>query len=195
MSKKGWTDEENAILNELTISARNGGGSLSQAFRTAARMTGRQPDSVRNRYYAMLRESGCGARSFKPFSPEEAAALNKEMTRLIAGGMSVRGAALELAKGDAKLMLRFQNKYRSMTRAEREAALPLPAVKEDLPDTGRYAERIAELNDSLMAQHRRFMALHAMFTELCGINRELSRRLAAAGESESSPSPASADSV
>ena len=189
MRKKGWTDEENAILAELASAAREGGGSLSKAFRTAARMTGRQPDSVRNRYYAMLRESGCTARSFAPFSPEEAKSLNEEMKRLISGGKSVRGAALELANGDAKLMLRFQNKYRAMTKAEREAALPLPAAKEDTPDPGRYAERIAELTDSLMAQHRRFMALHAMFTELCGINRELTARLTAAGENEDPLSP------
>ncbi len=194
MRRKGWTDEENALLYELTDGARASGGSLSGAFRTIARATGRQPDSVRNRYYALLREKGVSTGSFTPFSPGEADELMEKMTALIGRGCSVRRAAFVLAKGDAKLMLRFQNKYRAMLKpaaASEKTSSRTPPEAE--PDTAGYAQRLRDLNDTVKEQHERFMALHSMFTELCGINRELIKRLAAAEENGFTGAPGAAD--
>ncbi len=187
MKRKGWSDEENALLTELAQGAKANGSSLSGAFRLLAQMTGRQPDSVRNRYYALLKEKGMSAESFVPFSPEEADELMRAMNELTLSGRSVRSAAFVLAKGDAKLMLRYQNKYRSMTKPARGSVCALPE-KKDVPPDG-YEERISRLTEALKEQHERFMALHAMFAELCSVNRELASRLAAAGETKGGGSP------
>ena len=84
-------------------------------------MTGRKPNSIRNYYYLKLRESGEHTKTaFVPFGDEEVSMLLKEMLTGQATGKSVRGIALELADGDKKAMLRYQNKYRSLLKSDPE---------------------------------------------------------------------------
>ncbi|MBO4385122.1 MAG: hypothetical protein J5854_06860 [Clostridia bacterium] len=168
MKRIGWTDRDDLILKSCVADAEHEGRSLSSAFRSAARLTGRMPDSIRNHYYA--EKNGSKGRTYKPFTDEETARLIKEITDMRAKGYSVRRAALELAGGDAALMLRYQNKY----RAESGKIPPKKPVKKDA-DPSRL---IREKNRELSLQHKRFMMLHAMFTKLCELNSELAKQLA-----------------
>ena len=94
--KTGWTQHEQDILFEQAKKARDLGLPLKAAFDQTARLTGRQPNSIRNFYYAKIKEEG-----------------------LQAQGMSVRSITLKLGQGDRKAMLRYQNKYRSLLKNNR----------------------------------------------------------------------------
>lgn len=169
MKKIGWTDREDLILKNCVDEAESEGRSLSSAFRNTARITGRMPDSVRNHYYAS--RSGPKGRTYTPFTEEETERLINEITEMRSKGYSVRRAALELAGGDAALMLRYQNKYRA-SAVKTTPANKAPQRDEDLP------RLIREKNKELSLQHKRFMMLHSMFTKLCELNSELAAQLA-----------------
>lgn len=180
MSRSGWSAEENEILRSCVEDALTRRGSLSAAFRETAGRTGRKPNSVRNHYY---NERGGihGNTGFKPFSEEEASELVDKMLALTEKGYSVRGAALELASGDAALMLRYQNKFRAMRekRPELFGEAPLPTRKTaKSPRQNKLEAEIKAKNRELALQHDRFIMLHAMFTKLCELNRELAAQLA-----------------
>ncbi|MBO4563792.1 MAG: hypothetical protein J5772_09330 [Clostridia bacterium] len=187
MKKSGWSTDEDRLLSELAAAAERSGGSLSGVFREAADMLGRRPDSVRNHYYAMLRESGESAAQFRPFTKEETERLVSHMLRRKAEGCSVRRAALELAGGDVSLMLRYQNKYRSLL-AKKPRLIDEIAESLDLPspsapesklcgaeplDRRTLMAMLEAKNAELKKQHERFMLLHAMFTKLCELDRGL----------------------
>ncbi len=73
--KTGWTQHEQDILFEQAKKARDLGLPLKAAFDQTARLTGRQPNSIRNFYYAKIKEEGLeapmGASAFIPFTDEE----------------------------------------------------------------------------------------------------------------------------
>lgn len=186
MGRTGWTQIETQRLMELADKARESGRPLSEAFRQAAEETGRKPDSVRNRYYALMRESGSCAAVSRPFTEDEARELARDMLLSMSGGRSVRGAALELAGGDASLMLRYQNKFRSLEERRpelireiaAEAGLsPVPAKRRVKPRENAELERLralaAEQAEELKRRHERIAALGACFYKLCGLTREL----------------------
>ena len=56
--KTGWTQHEQDILFEQAKKARDLGLPLKAAFDQTARLTGRQPNSIRNFYYAKIKEEG-----------------------------------------------------------------------------------------------------------------------------------------
>ena len=181
MSRSGWSAEENEILRSCVEDALERRGSLSAAFRETAGRTGRKPNSVRNHYYN--ERAGCrGSAGFKPFSEEESEELVEKMLALTEKGYSVRGAALKLASGDAAMMLRYQNKFRALRekRPELFKGAPLPSFgnKASSPTQRGLEAEIKEKNRELALQHDRFTMLHAMFTKLCEMNRELAGQLA-----------------
>jgi hypothetical protein len=57
--------------------------------------------------------------TFTPFSKEEIYMLLRTLLASGAKGESIRGASLRLAGGDKTLMLRYQNKYRSLIKTGR----------------------------------------------------------------------------
>lgn len=102
---------------------RRHGKPLRSAFDYVAERTRRQPNSVRNHFYARLKDGDCGAwdiapAAFVPFENEETEALVREILTAKANGESVRACTLRLANGDTKLMLRFQNKYRAILKRD-----------------------------------------------------------------------------
>ena len=121
--KTGWTQHEQDILFEQAKKARDLGLPLKAAFDQTARLTGRQPNSIRNFYYAKIKEEGLeapmGASAFIPFTDEEIRHLLEQVLTLQAQGMSVRSITLKLGQGDRKAMLRYQNKYRSLLKNNR----------------------------------------------------------------------------
>ena len=57
------------------------------------------------------------------FRPEESRKLLKSILELKHGGRSVRSIIMQLAGGDDKKVLRYQNKYRNMIKNEKETVL------------------------------------------------------------------------
>ena len=107
---------------------KTGSMSLKQLFSTYAKKCGKAIGTVRNIYYALVRKSiedneFCSkyldgkpleVSKIECFEKEQEEKLISQIIMGVESGKSVRSIVLELAKGDAKLALRYQNKYRSM---------------------------------------------------------------------------------
>lgn len=124
-ARAGWKEREDAILWEEVAKARSEGRPLKSVFASVAQMTGRKANSVRNYYYAKVREHRGEpmvgglvpeVTAFVPFTQDEIAGLIKQVLSAQARGQSVRACTLELGRGDNKAMLRYQNKYRSVVK-------------------------------------------------------------------------------
>ena len=120
--RTGWKDEEKLLLWDEVKKAHKVGTPLKRVFETVANKTGRKPNSVRNYYYMKVKETGeieQKPSTFTPFSKEEIYMLLRTLLASGAKGESIRGASLKLANGDKTLMLRYQNKYRSLIKSGR----------------------------------------------------------------------------
>lgn len=119
----GWSQTEDELLLSNAATARTNRRPLIAAFRETADMTGRKPNSVRNHYYQLAKHDPAlllrPANAVMHFSEEQLENLMREMLIGISNGESVRGCALRLGGGDMKLMLRYQNKYRSTIQKEK----------------------------------------------------------------------------
>lgn len=134
--RTGWKDDEKLMLWDEVKKAQKIGAPLKRVFETVALKTGRKPNSVRNYYYMKVKETGeieQKPSSFTPFSKEEIYTLLKTLLGSGARGESVRGASLRLADGDKTLMLRYQNKYRSLIKNGRPL---VEKVMSDMDETG-----------------------------------------------------------
>jgi hypothetical protein len=139
--RTGWKDEEKLLLWDEVKKAQKIGAPLKRVFETVAAKTGRKPNSVRNYYYMKVKETGeieQKPASFTPFSREEIYMLLRELLAAAARGESIRGASMKLAGGDKTLMLRYQNKYRSLIKNAR------PLVEKVMADMER--ENIRYIN-------------------------------------------------
>ncbi len=180
----GYTEEEAQSLVKYVCEGKGQGKTLTRIFGEYAEKTGRARGSVRNYYYALLK---CGqkeevkkllsgtelkAETIRPFTDEETDKILRAILTEKSKGISVRRAVLELAKGDDKLMLRYQNKYRNVImkqperieRLMRECGLPSS-------ESGRQEieERINELYDkltgSLKAENKRLTQVIKRLTD------------------------------
>ncbi len=152
----GWSREEDELLFSEAETGKARGIPLRTVFETVAAKTGRMPNSVRNHFYARLREGSRGgltAAAFVPFTAEETHELLKEVLRAVASGESVRAATFRLAEGDPKRMLRYQNKYRAALTRD-------PALLERIA-----AELRAEGIDAHAALNRRGACCHVADAE------------------------------
>ena len=121
----GWRNAEAAMLFEGVRDARKAGRPLKTVFEEVAKKTGRKPNSIRNYYYARLKEDenlvpGGENAAFVPFTEEEIDMLLREVLTCQAKGISVRACTLALGNGDTKVMLRYQNKYRAIVKNDPE---------------------------------------------------------------------------
>ncbi len=125
-NRAGWQNGEEAFLFSEVARGRAAGLPLKAVFERVAAQTGRKPNSIRNYYYARVKESGMAASeafhsaAFVPFSEDEMRALLRTVLAEQAKGISVRACTLNMGKGDTKTMLRYQNKYRSLIRTNPE---------------------------------------------------------------------------
>lgn len=120
--RTGWKDDEKLMLWDEVKKAQKIGAPLKRVFETVARKTGRKPNSVRNYYYMKVKETGeieQKPSTFVQFSREDIYELLRTLLAAGARGESIRGASLKLAGGDKTLMLRYQNKYRSLIKSAR----------------------------------------------------------------------------
>ena len=118
--RSGWSEAETRMLWETADEAQQQGLPLRAVFERIAEQTGRRPNSIRNYYYAQVRERGEGQQPparFVPFAPEEVDWLMEQVLVARAAGQSVRSCLQKLAGGDHSLMLRYQNKYRAVLKS------------------------------------------------------------------------------
>jgi len=118
IARTGWrSDEENLLWKEVKT-ARSEGRPLKSVFDSVAEKTGRKPNSIRNFYYAKVREDPQHEHSpaFVPFTQDEIWDLLVTVLSAQARGQSVRACTLEMGRGDTRAMLRYQNKYRALIK-------------------------------------------------------------------------------
>ena len=119
--RSGWSDTENKLLWETADEAQQQGLPLKAVFEQIARQTGRRPNSIRNYYYAQVRDHDGGAERparFVPFTQQEVDWLMEQVLVARSAGQSVRSCLQKLSGGDHSLMLRYQNKYRAVQSGE-----------------------------------------------------------------------------
>ena len=121
--RTGWSESENKLLWETADEAQQQGLPLKAVFEQIARQTGRRPNSIRNYYYAQVRNREDGqahAARFVPFTQPEVDWLMEQVLIARAEGQSVRSCLQKLSGGDHSLMLRYQNKYRAVIKSRPE---------------------------------------------------------------------------
>jgi len=93
-----------------------------QAFEKYAKLKHLKSETIRNQYYSLVKEFDLTKQflinSNKPFGKQELTKTMTNIIRLINQGKSIRTACLIESGGDAKLMLRLQNKFRSMLKKD-----------------------------------------------------------------------------
>ena len=132
----GWHDEETRLLFDTVREANADGLPLREAFARVGERLGRKPNSIRNYYYARVREEPEEAprkAGFSPFTEEELRWLLRAVLLARAEGDSVRACVTRLAEGDKRRMLRYQNKYRSVLKGRPEL---LEGIAEELRAEG-----------------------------------------------------------
>ena len=118
--RSGWSESENQLLWETADEAQQQGLPLKAVFDQIARQTGRRPNSIRNYYYAQVRQHENGqthAARFVPFTQQEVDWLMEQVLTARSEGQSVRACLQRLSNGDHSLMLRYQNKYRAVIKS------------------------------------------------------------------------------
>lgn len=180
----GYSREEAESFVKYICQGKGQGKTLTRIFEEYAAATHRAKGSVRNYYYALLKSTdnaevreilkgtSLRAEDVRPFTDEETDKILREILRQKSRGVSVRRAVLNLADGDDKLMLRYQNKYRNVMSKQPERIERL--MKEcglDSSDGGRQAleEKINSLydrlNSSLKDEVKRLTALVKKLTD------------------------------
>ena len=127
----GYTEEEARNLVEFVKDGKSKGRTLTYLFETYGVAHGRAKGSVRNYYYALMKNekgderivelldgSTLSVEKIRAFTDEEADEAIRSILAEKSKGLSVRRAIFNLAQGDDKLMLRLQNKYRNTLKKE-----------------------------------------------------------------------------
>ena len=129
----GYTEEEAKNLVEFIKEGQQKGKTLTYLFETYGLQNGRAKGSVRNYYYALMKNekgderivklldgSELSVEKIREFTEEETDEALRSILAEKSKGLSVRRAIFNLSGGDDKLMLRLQNKYRNTLRKEPE---------------------------------------------------------------------------
>lgn len=180
----GYTKEEAQSLIKYICDGKLKGKTLTRIFDEYATHTGRAKGSVRNYYYSLLKSTDneevtkllsgtqLKAEEIKPFTDEETDKILRAILTQKSKGISVRRAVLNLADGDDKLMLRYQNKYRNVLSKQPEKIEKL--MREcglDSSDEGQKVieEKINALYDrlatSLKEENKRLTAVIKKLTD------------------------------
>ncbi len=161
----GWTEQEDQALLSAALDARRTRRPLKAAFDEIAKETERKPNSVRNHYYTQLKPAEKTEPAFLPFSEEETGRLLETVLLALSNGQSVRACTLNMANGNTRQMLRYQNKYRALLKTQPERvrgvrkklieqghAVPDPFIRDpDTPRVGRPPKVPCELEARIRA--------------------------------------------
>ena len=124
--KGGWQQEEIDLLFSAVQDAADSGVPLRDVFAQVGDRLSRKPNSIRNFYYARVREMPELAARQTPFRSFTAEEVHELLRNVLIGrgqGESVRACVSRLAGGDRAGMLRYQNKYRSILKNKPEQLL------------------------------------------------------------------------
>ena len=190
----GWQQEESDLLFAKVREAAAEGTPLRDVFVQVGEELHRKPNSIRNYYYAKVKDEPALAPSkatFRAFDQEELHQLLRDVLMAKGRGESVRACVIRRANGDRSAMLRYQNKYRSILKNRpemllevaqelRAEGLPCP---EDVVACRRYtpAEDAAILS-RLPAGWDREPGVSAMLEGLCMLLRRMEAQTAALRE-------------
>lgn len=129
----GYTEEEAKNLVDFIKEGKSRGKTLTYLFEAYGLNRGRAKGSVRNYYYALMKNekkderivrlldgSSLSVEKIREFTEEETDQALKSILTEKSKGLSVRRAIFNLSGGDDKLMLRLQNKYRNTLKKEPE---------------------------------------------------------------------------
>lgn len=196
--RAGWQEAETARLFTAVQEANAAGAPLRSVFESLSGDLGRKPNSIRNYYYACLRQQPEAEKrtpAFQPFTPEETHELLRQVLMARGKGMSVRACVMALSEGSHSRMLRYQNKYRTIlkTRPEliaqvceelKQEGLPCPeTTPTPFPREDRADAAFCDPEDAAAARLMAQPCVHYMLEGL----KELLRRAARA---ESAPDEA-----
>lgn len=136
----GYTEEEAKHLVEYIKEGKRQGKTLTYLFESYGIKNGRAKGSVRNYYYALMKneknderivrllDGSClSVEKIREFTEEETDAALRSILAEKSKGLSVRRAIFNLSDGDDKLMLRLQNKYRNTLKKQPEKIAEIAA--------------------------------------------------------------------
>ena len=192
----GYTEEEARNLVEYIKEGKQKGKTLTYLFAAYGLQHGRAKGSVRNYYYALMKNekgderivrlldgSSLSVEKIREFTEEEADAALRSILAEKSKGMSVRRAIFNLSGGDDKLMLRLQNKYHNTLKKEpaRIAKLALEmGLTEDLTkwEKGTDKEELPKrLPDKDLLKRRLENEINALYDRLTQALKEENERL------------------
>ena len=163
---------------EYIWEGKQAGKTLTYLFAAYGAAHGRAKGSVRNYYYALMKNRGKDERVVKlldgkqlsveqirEFTEEETDRVLRSILAEKSKGVSVRRAICNIAKGDDKLMLRLQNKYRNVLKKQ-------PGRVEAIA-----AEMGLETGEKSLLQRRLETEINALYDRLTRSLREENSRL------------------
>ena len=152
----GYTEEEAKNLVDFIKEGKQKGKTLTYLFETYGLQNGRAKGSVRNYYYTLMKNergderivklldgSELSVEKIREFTEEETDEVLRSILAEKSKGLSVRRAIFNLSKGDDKLMLRLQNKYRNTLKKEPERIAGI-AVELGLNEEAENVRRVGK---------------------------------------------------
>ena len=159
----GYTEEEAKNLVEFIKEGKRKGKTLTYLFESYGARHGRAKGSVRNYYYALMKNekederivklldgSELSVEKIREFTQEETDEAIRSILAEKSKGMSVRRAIFNLSGGDDKLMLRLQNKYRNTLKKEPQRIAEI-AKRLGLPEEAERVHKTAEKQEKTAA--------------------------------------------
>ena len=160
----GYTEEEAKNLVEFIKAGKQKGKTLTYLFETYGLKHGRAKGSVRNYYYALMKNEKSDERIVKlldgseltvekirEFTEEETDEVLRSILAEKSKGLSVRRAIFNLSGGNDKLMLRLQNKYRNTLKKHPQR---IAEIAEEL-GMREEAERLRETKERALEKNTR----------------------------------------
>lgn len=207
----GYTEEEAKSLIEYVWSGKKAGKTLTSLFESYGDRHGRAKGSVRNYYYALMKNVKNDERvvrllqgkelrveTIREFTPEETHQAVKSILAEKSKGISVRRAVINLSAGDGKKMLRLQNKYRNVLKkqpeiilaAEKELGVETSVLdkRKDRPifTSGEKSESTKKITPRAMRegllQRRLEQEINDLYRRIAGALKEENARLKAENE-------------
>ncbi len=164
----GYTEEEAKNLVEFIKNGKRKGKTLTYLFELYGLQRGRAKGSVRNYYYTLMKNERADERIVKlldgseltvekirEFTEEETDKAIRSILAEKSKGLSVRRAIFNLSRGDDKLTLRLQNKYRNVLKKDplRIAAIAAEmGLEEEAAQVRKRAENASERSQAVKEQ-------------------------------------------
>ena len=177
-------------MKDVTMLAEHlklrGNNSLTSVFAEYGRKHGKAKGTVRNLYYALAKKSAedqefcqkylggkpLSVSKIVEFNECEERQLIKKILRGQSEGRSVRSTIMELANGDGKMALRYQNKYRNAIKNKPEL---IKLLAQELSQSGHDLSRL-QINKSNDQHQENQKQLNQLKREIDGLIERISQK-------------------